>query len=53
MVVGENTCDGKKKSYEVLQNLVPNLYVMDLPQMKSDEGRAVLRAEYFRFKEGG
>jgi benzoyl-CoA reductase/2-hydroxyglutaryl-CoA dehydratase subunit BcrC/BadD/HgdB len=51
MIVGENTCDGKKKSYETLQSLVPNLYVMDLPQMKSAEGRALLRAEYFRFKE--
>ncbi len=50
MIVGENTCDGKKKCYEVLDTLVPNLYVMDLPQMKSDEGRALLRAEYYRFK---
>ena len=51
MIVGENTCDGKKKSYEVLNELVPNLYIMDLPQMKSGEGRAVLKAEYLRFKE--
>ena len=51
MIVGENTCDGKKKSYEVLKDLVPNLYVMDLPQMKSAEGRALLKAEYVRFKE--
>ena len=51
MIVGENTCDGKKKSYEVLNDLVPNLYVMDLPQMKSDQGRALLKAEYIRFKE--
>jgi len=50
MIVGENTCDGKKKSYEVLDTLVSNLYVMDLPHMKSDEGRALLRAEYGRFK---
>ncbi len=51
MIVGENTCDGKKKSYEVLKDLVPNLYVMDLPQVKSDQGRALLKAEYFRFKD--
>ncbi len=51
MIVGENTCDGKKKSYEVLKTLVPNLYVMDLPQMKSSEGRAVLKAEYERFRK--
>ncbi|MBW2097019.1 MAG: 2-hydroxyacyl-CoA dehydratase [Deltaproteobacteria bacterium] len=51
MIVGENTCDGKKKSYEVLKDMVPNLYVMDLPQMKSVEGRALVKAEYLRFKE--
>lgn len=51
MIVGENTCDGKKKSYEVFDTLVPNLYVMDLPQMKSQEGRALLRSEYDKFKK--
>jgi benzoyl-CoA reductase/2-hydroxyglutaryl-CoA dehydratase subunit BcrC/BadD/HgdB len=50
MIVGENTCDGKKKAYEVFNELVPNLYVMDLPQTKSREGRALLKAEYERFK---
>ena len=51
MIVGENTCDGKKKSYEILGTLTPNLYVMDLPQTKSNEGRALLKAEYERFKK--
>jgi benzoyl-CoA reductase/2-hydroxyglutaryl-CoA dehydratase subunit BcrC/BadD/HgdB len=51
MIVGENTCDGKKKSYEALDTLTPNLYVMDLPQTKSNEGRALLRAEYDKFKK--
>lgn len=51
MIVGENTCDGKKKAYEVLSELVTNLYVMDLPQTKSTEGRALLKAEYQRFKK--
>jgi benzoyl-CoA reductase/2-hydroxyglutaryl-CoA dehydratase subunit BcrC/BadD/HgdB len=50
MIVGENTCDGKKKSYEVLDRLVPYLHVIDLPQMKSAEGRSLLKAEYWRFK---
>ncbi|HIJ54983.1 MAG TPA: 2-hydroxyacyl-CoA dehydratase [Deltaproteobacteria bacterium] len=50
MIVGENTCDGKKKAYESLNSLVKNLYVMDLPQVKSEQGRALLRAEYDRFK---
>jgi benzoyl-CoA reductase/2-hydroxyglutaryl-CoA dehydratase subunit BcrC/BadD/HgdB len=49
MLVGENTCDGKKKSYESLGTLVKNLYVMDMPQMKSDAGRALLKSEYLKF----
>lgn len=51
MVVGENTCDGKKKAYEALDALVPNLYVMDLPQMKTSQGRALLKAEYQQFRQ--
>ena len=51
MIVGENTCDGKKKAYETFNNLVPNLYVMDLPQVKSTKGRSLLKAEYWRFKD--
>jgi benzoyl-CoA reductase/2-hydroxyglutaryl-CoA dehydratase subunit BcrC/BadD/HgdB len=50
MVVGENTCDGKKKAYESLDDLIENLYVMDLPQVKSDRGRDLLKEEYMRFK---
>jgi benzoyl-CoA reductase/2-hydroxyglutaryl-CoA dehydratase subunit BcrC/BadD/HgdB len=46
VVIGENTCDGKKKAYEVLQGLVDNFYILDLPQMKSSEGRALLGSEY-------
>lgn len=49
VVVGENTCDGKKKSYEMLKPLVKDLYVMDLPQMKSESGRAMLKEEYRKF----
>lgn len=33
MYVGETTCDGKKKAWEILSNDVP-VHVMDLPQMK-------------------
>jgi len=50
MIVGENTCDGKKKAYELLKDLVENLYVMDLPQVKSVIGKSLLKAEYHRFK---
>ena len=33
MYVGETTCDGKKKAYEILGREVP-MHIMDLPQMK-------------------
>ena len=33
MYIGETTCDGKKKAWEILSEDVP-VYVMDLPQMK-------------------
>jgi len=51
MIVGENTCDGKKKAYESLGHLVDNLYVMDLPQMKTENGKVLLKGEYLRFKD--
>jgi benzoyl-CoA reductase/2-hydroxyglutaryl-CoA dehydratase subunit BcrC/BadD/HgdB len=49
IVVGENTCDGKKKAYEVLAPMVKDLYVIDLPQMKSEIGKGLLKAEYQEF----
>jgi len=51
LIVGENTCDGKKKAYESYKDLVGNLYVMDIPQMKSPSGKALLKAEYKRFAD--
>ena len=33
MYIGETTCDGKKKAWEILSEDVP-IHVMDLPQMK-------------------
>jgi len=49
MIVGENTCDGKKKSYETLKDMVRRMYIMDLPQMKTDESRGLLKSEFKRF----
>jgi len=49
MIVGENTCDGKKKSYEKFNELVPNFYLMDMPQVKSGKGHELLKEEYWRF----
>lgn len=36
MYVGETTCDGKKKAYEILGEEVP-MYIMDVPQMKREK----------------
>ena len=36
VLVGETTCDGKKKAYEILAKDVP-MHVMDLPQMKREK----------------
>jgi benzoyl-CoA reductase/2-hydroxyglutaryl-CoA dehydratase subunit BcrC/BadD/HgdB len=49
VIVGENTCDGKKKAYEVLSPMVKDLYIIDLPQIKSDIGKKLLRDEYEKF----
>lgn len=39
MIVAENTCDSKKKTYELLGNYVPT-YILDLPQ-KPDNPAAI------------
>ena len=36
MYVGETTCDGKKKAWEILGEEVP-MYIMDIPQMKREK----------------
>jgi len=47
LVVGENTCDGKKKAYEIFADLVPGEFMaLDMPNTKSAEGRAVLKQAY-------
>jgi benzoyl-CoA reductase/2-hydroxyglutaryl-CoA dehydratase subunit BcrC/BadD/HgdB len=51
LIVGENTCDGKKKAYEIFQDIVNRVYVMDLPQTKNPQGLGLLRSEYHRFAE--
>lgn len=39
LVIGETTCDGKKKAWEILEEYVP-VHVMDLPQMKREKDYA-------------
>ncbi|MEI6100557.1 MAG: double-cubane-cluster-containing anaerobic reductase [Eubacteriales bacterium] len=50
LVVGENTCDGKKKMYEFLAEF-KQVYVVDLPNKQSEDGLALWKKEIYRFKE--
>ena len=49
LVVGETTCDGKKKAYEAFATYAP-MYVMEIPQTKSEAAKALWRSEVRRFK---
>ncbi len=44
LIVGENTCDGKKKAWDILADEAP-LYVMDMPNKKSPASFALFRQE--------
>ncbi|OPX86169.1 MAG: R-phenyllactate dehydratase beta subunit [Pelotomaculum sp. PtaB.Bin104] len=44
MVVGETTCDGKKKAFEILNDYVP-VHVMETPQMKWEKDKALWQSE--------
>jgi benzoyl-CoA reductase/2-hydroxyglutaryl-CoA dehydratase subunit BcrC/BadD/HgdB len=47
LIVGENTCDGKKKAYETFNEMVTGEFMaLDMPNTKSDEGRMVLKRSY-------
>ncbi len=49
LIVGETTCDGKKKAYEIFDDITHNVYVMELPNMKGDQSRKLWRSEVERF----
>lgn len=49
-LVGETTCDGKKKMWEIMNDYVPT-YVMELPQRKEVPDRQLWLAEIRRFQE--
>ena len=52
LVVGENTCDGKKKAYEVFKDMVKGEFMaLDMPNTKSDEGRVVLKRAFLDLVE--
>ncbi|MFA9463726.1 MAG: double-cubane-cluster-containing anaerobic reductase [Velocimicrobium sp.] len=50
MYVGETTCDGKKKAWEILGEDVP-MHVMNLPQMKRKKDVKAWAAEIEEFKQ--
>lgn len=50
MYVGETTCDGKKKAWEILAEDVP-VHVMDLPQMKRRKDIIAWAEEIKEFKD--
>ncbi len=50
LVVGETTCDGKKKMYEMLAEFKP-VYVVQLPNSQTEDGYELYRKELIRFKE--
>lgn len=51
LVVGETTCDGKKKAFEVLGDYVP-VHVMEVPQMKKEKDRVLWAGEVRDFMAG-
>jgi benzoyl-CoA reductase/2-hydroxyglutaryl-CoA dehydratase subunit BcrC/BadD/HgdB len=51
LIVGETTCDGKKKAYEILDEITKKAYVMELPNKKGDDGRRLWRNEIKHFAE--
>ncbi len=50
LVVGETTCDGKKKMYEMLAEF-KEVYVLNLPNTQSAEALKLWKKEMIRFKE--
>lgn len=47
ILIGETTCDGKKKAYELLDG-VKECYVMEVPQMKGTVDRELWRNEILK-----
>ncbi|AEE15181.1 2-hydroxyglutaryl-CoA dehydratase D-component [Thermodesulfobium narugense DSM 14796] len=44
LLIGENTCDGKKKAWEIFSDMV-EMYVMDMPNKKSELGLKLWQEE--------
>ncbi len=50
LIVGETTCDGKKKMFEILAEYHP-VYIMEVPNKKTQRSRDLWRGEVLAFKE--
>lgn len=50
LVVGETTCDGKKKMYEYLGQF-KDVFTMELPNRQTKDGLTLWKNEIIRFKE--
>jgi len=50
VVVGETTCDGKKKMYEYMGEF-KNVHIMELPNTQGEEALKLWKSEIIRFKE--
>ncbi len=50
LIIGETTCDGKKKMYEYLGQFKP-VYTMELPNSQSPEGLELWAKEIIKLKE--
>ncbi len=51
LIIGETTCDGKKKAYEVLDSITNKVYVMEVPHTKTERGKELYLKELFILKE--
>lgn len=50
LVVGETTCDGKKKMYEYMSQF-KDVFIMELPNTQRSEALQLWKGEIIRFKE--
>lgn len=50
LIVGETTCDGKKKMYELLAEFKP-VHVIELPNCQTEAGVQLYKNELIRFRE--
>jgi benzoyl-CoA reductase/2-hydroxyglutaryl-CoA dehydratase subunit BcrC/BadD/HgdB len=50
LIIGETTCDGKKKMFELLEELHP-VYVMEVPNKKTPQARELWHKEVIAIKK--